>query len=227
MAVRFDEPAPLEYPEIEMYFDFLEFFFAINGIKRDVNKKNHFLEICGDDAYKLMSHLIRPKKLTDDSVTYAELTRTLLDHLKPTFRAFLQSVEDTELALEKAIRNAKHRAAQLNARRGIQTEKNSRPQCNRAYQASFSSEHSNEMRCLAYGGPDPKFSRDAMCNKCQNEEHIPPDFRESTREIALKNESSSSNAGDLEHVREIVRNIYNTTVTVCDLISKIYSFKSS
>ena len=68
----------------ESYRDRVDFYFKANRISSDDDKKSLFLWSIGTATYNLLESLVSPAKLTDDSLTYVEITRKLNTHYDPS-----------------------------------------------------------------------------------------------------------------------------------------------
>ena len=91
MATSFPLPnMPLEWFKAESWLEQFEFYISSAGLNDD-KKKATFLANCGTEAFDLVRNLLRPLKLTSDSVIYnfptngddkKSILKNITDHLK-------------------------------------------------------------------------------------------------------------------------------------------------
>ena len=81
MATRKLEDMPLTFPEVEQWFQILDFYVAANKLT-DV-KKAVLLSSCGSKAFSLISTLCSPSSVTDATVDFDTIKQHVITHLKP------------------------------------------------------------------------------------------------------------------------------------------------
>ena len=81
MATRKLDDMPLTFPEVEQWFQILEFHVEANKLK-DV-KKAVLLSDCGSKAFKLISTLCSPISVQSSDVTFDLIKAKVIAHLKP------------------------------------------------------------------------------------------------------------------------------------------------
>ena len=81
MATRKIEDMPLTFPEVEQWFQMLQFHVEAN--KLDGVKKAVLLSSCGSKAFSLISTLCSPAPVDLDTVTFDIIKQKVITHLKP------------------------------------------------------------------------------------------------------------------------------------------------